>query len=522
MTEKAPGFEVKFEKVKEAEVAQYHRSNTICAVVYFTLVATGLPAVMLSHLWVQLNVAAILHIQNVSSTQVFQLAYIFCLASMVPVLMLLFSSFMGKKIDHFGSSFSVGPEGICWKAKDLATALSFELLRLPRKTVPWEKILLVSYVELASSIKKEYLPDRIVRVDWLMSTCNICFWGEKTPGGPVSCLFRVCLLSLDQDTRHRLMAAIKNFAPHVIFTKGAHETLMGPVAKERDVKYTEIWLKLLNAERNCRVRESELAPGDRLDEGRYEVVRKLATGGQANLYLANDLQKTPVVLKEYIVSSVNDESIMNGLVEFETESDIMQRVDHQNICKLQNMFVDDGRAYLVLNYVEGESLRTHVENHGKLSEADAVDFVSQLCNAVAYLHSLDPIVIHRDISPDNLILKNGEITLIDFSVASSTQSDKIGQVVGKPSYMSIEQFRGFSRASNDIYSIGATAYYLLTGEDPSPVSESHPRQLSSELSESIDEFVALCTSSQDGVRFEKIEAAIAYLEQLRSSSSLVY
>lgn len=514
----SPGYELKFEAAKKSELSQFHKSNTVCAVVCVLVLASGIPAFLLQLLFLQLGMDRILHLHGFVASDLYWLAYIISIASMVPVLMLLGSSLLGKRIDEFGSSLLLQPEGIRYNAKDLVSGLMLELLRAPRTTIPWERIKLVALMELGYAVQNRF-PDRKVKRDWFMSPGDLCFWGEKKPGGPIEVLCRMRMGTVGTEARRQLLAAIREYAPDVIFADRVLDALVGPVVKERDPKYTEIWLKLLNAERGSRQRESELAAGDLLNEGRFRINRKLATGGQANLFLAGDLESgdQQVVLKEYIVSSATDESIMNGLEEFETESGIMQRIDHPNICKLLDMFVEDSRAYLVLEYAEGESLRRYVEKNGPLSEPQAIDIMKQVCIAVSYLHNQDPAIVHRDISPDNIIINDGKIVLVDFSVANAP-SDKIAQVVGKPAYMSVDQFRGFCRKTSDIYSIGATMYYLLVGADPQPVSESHPKSQRNELSEEIDQFVARCTSVSSPI--ENIDLAVQHLQELQSEISL--
>ena len=104
-------------------------------------------------------------------------------------------------------------------------------------------------------------------------------------------------------------------------------------------------------------------------------------------------------------------------------------------------------------------------------------------------------MVHRDFTPENLILsKEGVLKLVDFNVAQQQESTATGTVVGKHCFISPEQFRGKPTSQSDIYSMGATLYYLLTGEDPGPITCSHPKQKVEGLSDNIDELVAKATA----------------------------
>src|SRR5581483_5192636 len=100
----------------------------------------------------------------------------------------------------------------------------------------------------------------------------------------------------------------------------------------------------------------------------------------------------------------------------------------------------------------------------------------QMCEILAYLHGLEPPVVHRDFTPDNLMITDdGTLKLLDFNVAMSADNAATSSTaVGKHAYMAPEQFRGLPEPKSDIYSLGATLHFLLTGRDPEPISVSHP------------------------------------------------
>ncbi|MBI4533883.1 MAG: protein kinase, partial [Candidatus Melainabacteria bacterium] len=119
---------------------------------------------------------------------------------------------------------------------------------------------------------------------------------------------------------------------------------------------------------------------------------------------------------------------------------------------------------------------------------------------------LVPPVVHRDFTPDNLILgADGVLKLVDFNVAHQSESTATGTVVGKHAYIPPEQFRGKPSTQSDIYALGATVFYLLTGEDPEPISTSYPLLHSNEVSPALNEIVACATNIDTKVRYKTIE-----------------
>jgi serine/threonine-protein kinase len=135
-----------------------------------------------------------------------------------------------------------------------------------------------------------------------------------------------------------------------------------------------------------------------------------------------------------------------------------------------------------------------------------------MCTILEYLHNLTPPVVHRDFTPDNLILrKDGTLKLVDFNVAQQTESTATGTVVGKHAYLPPEQFRGLPTTQSDIYAMGATLYYILTAQDPEPISEAHPRTVRSEISEEFDTLIGRATAIDAKLRYQRAEEIAADL-----------
>jgi serine/threonine-protein kinase len=121
----------------------------------------------------------------------------------------------------------------------------------------------------------------------------------------------------------------------------------------------------------------------------------------------------------------------------------------------------------------------------------------EIADILAYLHAQDPPIIHRDITPDNLVLDTGgAIIMIDFGTANEFLGKATGTLVGKQSFIAPEQFRGKACVQSDLYSLGCTLHFLLTGQEPVPLSVSHPRTVNAAVSEEVDSLVASLTAME--------------------------
>jgi serine/threonine-protein kinase len=170
-----------------------------------------------------------------------------------------------------------------------------------------------------------------------------------------------------------------------------------------------------------------------------------------------------------------------------------------------DIFAEDRRVYIVLEQVQGTNLRRLVREEGPRPPAEAVQLGIKMCEILNYLHAQQPPVVHRDFTPDNIIIKpDGSLVLIDFSVASH-RKQYAGDCVGKHAYTAPDQFRGQSCPQSDLYALGATIYYLLVGSDPVPLSVSHPLQKRADVPAALDSIVARATALKLADRYESAE-----------------
>jgi tRNA A-37 threonylcarbamoyl transferase component Bud32 len=282
--------------------------------------------------------------------------------------------------------------------------------------------------------------------------------------------FPLTSLTLDSD-RPKLLAAIESNIGRSSVTQSIEAASVHGAASS----YTQLWLDDLHSFNRSRI--DELAPGCTLQEGRYEVASLAGSGGQAKIYRALDWYSgLPVVLKEIVLPLHGGLDMRERAFDsVKNEALLLSKLSHPGIVILIDHFVEDHRAYLVLEHIEGRTLRQLVQEDGPLPVAQVRAIAVAVCNVLGYLHQSSPVVLHRDLSPDNLMIdKESKIKLIDFSVAQDASKTSSRTVVGKNNYIAPEQFRGSPTTKSDLYSLGATLYFLLTGSDPVAISSSRP------------------------------------------------
>lgn len=265
--------------------------------------------------------------------------------------------------------------------------------------------------------------------------------------------------------------------------------------------YTKIWFaSLKQPERNVR---NCLANGSMLNNGRFELLEKLTGGGQGTIYLAEckspPMQYCRFAIKEYVLPAQKEAVYRaRSVAALERELAILNQIDHSNITGLREFFMEGSRAYLVFDLLEGTNLRTYVQDHGPLNEPHVIELAEQMCKMLQHLHAQTPAIIHRDFTPDNLMLgADGKLTLIDFSIANHCAMDSCLEAAGKTSYSPVEQLRGQALPASDIYALGCTLYFLISGFDPVPLSQSC---LMGKCSPELSLLIADCTSQDPQAR----------------------
>ena len=199
--------------------------------------------------------------------------------------------------------------------------------------------------------------------------------------------------------------------------------------------------------------------------GRYEIVNRIGTGGMADVYKAID-----TVLNRYVAVKVLKREFRedeNFVSKFRSEAQAVAGLLHPNIVNVYDVAEDRGLYYIVMELVEGITLKEYIQKKGQLSPKEVVGITVQVCSAIEMAHSHD--IVHRDIKPQNIMIsKEGKVKVTDFGIAKATSSNTIStNAMGSVHYTSPEQARGgFSDAKSDIYSLGITMYEMVTGRLP--------------------------------------------------------
>ena len=213
---------------------------------------------------------------------------------------------------------------------------------------------------------------------------------------------------------------------------------------------------------------------------RYVVVRGLAAGGFGTVYLCRDLSMPG---KYWAIKEMHDEDGDFNVVEktFRTEAEMLSSLEHPRIPRISDFFVEKEKLYLVMDYVEGETLKKMVKNLKKgeyFSEEQIVNWALCLCHVLDYLHNRPAPIVFRDLKPDNIIVTpEGYLKLIDFGIARLFQgphTETTKHALLSAGYAPQEQWLGKAEPRSDIYSLGATLYHLAGGVHPRKVAPSFP------------------------------------------------
>jgi tRNA A-37 threonylcarbamoyl transferase component Bud32 len=282
------------------------------------------------------------------------------------------------------------------------------------------------------------------------------------------------------------------FAPELIEMK--RKLFTGP-SQTKQLSFTTIWEEEMQ-QHFTTTNFVPLERGRALQNGKFKITAQLTAGGLSAIYLADRTDKRTVVIKEAVVPPYADERTKEKAKElFDREARLLVKLNHPHIAKVFDHFVERGRDYLVIEYIPGQSLRQLITRDGPQTEDRVLDWASEIAEILDYLHTQDPPIIHRDVSPDNLLLReDGKLYMIDFGAANEFVGTATGTLIGKQSYIAPEQFRGRAQPVSDIYALGGTLFFLLTGCEPEALSVSHPKVTRPILSTEVDELVAACTA----------------------------
>lgn len=258
---------------------------------------------------------------------------------------------------------------------------------------------------------------------------------------------------------------------------------------------------------------------------RYEIVDKVGSGGMADVYKAKCHRLNRYVAIKILKPEYSSDK--NFVTKFRGEAQSVAGLSHPNIVNVYDVGDDDGLYYIVMELVEGITLKKFIERKGKLEVKEAVGIAIQIAQGMEAAH--DNHIIHRDIKPQNIIIsRDGKVKVTDFGIAKAASTNTVTQnAIGSVHYLSPEQARGgYSDEKSDIYSLGVTMYEMLSGEVPfagdNTVSvallhiqgEATPlRELNPEVPVSVEKIVQKCMQKKPERRYLSASELISDLKR---------
>ncbi len=271
----------------------------------------------------------------------------------------------------------------------------------------------------------------------------------------------------------------------------------------------------------------QLAPGTLLVD-RYKITRRIGGGGMGSVYMAEDLNlaNRPVAVKEMIEMFADDTARGKAIEDFKREAELLACLDHPSIPTIYQYFFDAnrGRYYLVMKYIDGGDLAARQRaSGGTVDEVIVTKWAIDTCDVLDYIHSQKQPIIYRDLKPANLMIdsRTNRVMLVDFGIARFVAPTQKGvTAIGTMGYAPPELFAGNVEPRSDIYSLGATMFHLLTGQDPQDnpllifdfAKNPKPRQINPAITPEMEDLICRAVEHKPENRFP---SAAAFGESLK-------
>ncbi len=273
-------------------------------------------------------------------------------------------------------------------------------------------------------------------------------------------------------------------------------------------------------------------PEQTLLGNRYQLESRIGQGGMGAVYKAADTRfnNRSVAIKEMSRAGLTPARIQEAEDAFERESRLLADLVHPNLPRIYDYFTEEERSYLVMDFIEGETLEEYLEHKGggPVTLEQALDWGMQICDVLGHLHTHQPPIIFRDLKPSNVMLSNGHVYLIDFGIARIFKPGQSHDTVafGSPGFAAPEQYgKAQSTPRSDIYSLGALLHCLLTGVDPSeqpfffrPASELNP-VVPAELEDLLKRMLELKVENRPAST-QEVAKTLRHVEEQRISGTL--
>ncbi|MBP3242757.1 MAG: Stk1 family PASTA domain-containing Ser/Thr kinase [Ruminococcus sp.] len=275
--------------------------------------------------------------------------------------------------------------------------------------------------------------------------------------------------------------------------------------------------------------------GKKLD-GRYEITELIGVGGMAEVYKGVDvIDNKNVAIKILKKEFAENEEFLRR---FRNESKAVAVLSHPNIVKIYDMGFSDKIQYIVMEYIDGITLKEYIEEEKVLTPKDTVHFIIQILRALQHAH--DKGIVHRDIKPQNIMMfSDGTIKVMDFGIAKFAREEgktATDQAIGSVHYISPEQASGsVTDAKSDIYSVGAMMYEMLTGRKPfdsdNPVAiavmhmkdtPERPRSINPDIPDGLEEIVLRAMEKAPEDRYQTAAEMIGDIERFKANPNIVF
>lgn len=244
---------------------------------------------------------------------------------------------------------------------------------------------------------------------------------------------------------------------------------------------------------------------------RYRAGKQIGKGGMGSVYQVYCAENG----RHYAAKIIeNTAESMGG-----KEAELLSRLNHHMLPEIREYFHYDNYTVIIMEFIHGLNMEEYVRRNGAVGKKKAVLFLRQLSDVLMYLHSQEPPVIYRDLKPSNIMVESREsLKLIDFGTARSFKNESGSDTIalGTPGYAAPEQLSGVAQTDvrTDIYSLGATMYYLLTGIDiGKPPFETKPIHLiRSDIDRYLEEIIVRCLQKNPESRFQSVSELVGELD----------
>ncbi len=259
-------------------------------------------------------------------------------------------------------------------------------------------------------------------------------------------------------------------------------------------------------------------------QNRYKITKLIGQGGMGAIYLADDTRfsNRVCVIKEMLDHFTDEEQRAIATTNFLREADMLSSMHHEGIPEVYDRFSEGNRHYLVMEYIQGIDLEQKLEQASEpFDEKSVLNWATQICDILSYMHNQKPPIIYRDMKPANIILnKSGKIYMVDFGIARFFNPIKKGTMVGTQGYAPPEQYRGLMEPRSDLFALGATIHHLLTNRDPQeepPFSFPKVRELNNKITVQTEKLIQKALEKDASDRFESAEDMIKAIMKITVS-----